>query len=468
MMGRRSLEQGLMLGLLVLICLAPWLLGANRTWAWAGLAAGFYALAGLAALAAGFGALEVKIPRCTRLVMTMFFLAWVYMFVQSAPLNDAQGIPSAHYGAPGTAGPMSLDSGATLNEAVKRGSYLCVFGLAVVLLRTRARLTFFAAALLLVAFLEALFGILVHLTGSGWLYSDQGARGSYVNRNHFAGLLEMGSMMGLALMAALTEPAARGGAGARIRQGILRWIKLFQGPRPMVVVGLLILVAGLILSGSRAAAVVLPLSVGIVITGLGFRRGEGMSRRVRSLALVVLLGAAAVGWLGADNLSSRFEAEGWSSSRVDSVRAAMPLLGDYWLWGSGAGTFRWIFPAYKTRNLTARTFEHAHNDYLELAIELGVVGLVPIAGAVMLVIWISLRGLRSGGSSRLRALGAGYLGACIALLAHGLVDFNLQIPANALWFSLCLAGALACATLGNDPRSPTPPRDQRALSSGRK
>ena len=115
----------------------------------------------------------------------------------------------------------------------------------------------------------------------------------------------------------------------------------------------------------------------------------------------------------------------------------IPMIKDYWLSGTGAGTFLYVFPAYVKENLGC-AYDHAHNDYLELLSELGVIGFSFLSAFTLLSLWRSLA-LRNPASDFVRAMGfAGFMGA-ISLLIHSTVDFNLQIPANAMLFIATLA-----------------------------
>jgi O-antigen ligase len=106
--------------------------------------------------------------------------------------------------------------------------------------------------------------------------------------------------------------------------------------------------------------------------------------------------------------------------------------------GSGLGTFADVFPRYQLESFPGYV-DHAHNDYVEAFLELGVAG----AAAIAFLAFAFAARMRFLLRARLsRSLGYLQLGAGLAMLAmavHGLFDFNFHIPANALYFSF-LAG----------------------------
>jgi tetratricopeptide (TPR) repeat protein len=115
---------------------------------------------------------------------------------------------------------------------------------------------------------------------------------------------------------------------------------------------------------------------------------------------------------------------------------ARPLLG----WG--LGTFRWIYPRFRSPWLRAE-INYAHNDYLHLLAETGVIGLglfLWLAGAILAVALKTTNRLKEGHS---RALVMGASVSIVVILIHSFLDFNLHIPANALLFTAVVSLTVA-------------------------
>jgi O-antigen ligase len=145
----------------------------------------------------------------------------------------------------------------------------------------------------------------------------------------------------------------------------------------------------------------------------------------------------AVSWIGVRQVLQRFS--GMQMTEVtSSKRAAMRedtwrLFLDYPLLGTGLGTLEMVFPPYDSL-YDGKVVDHAHNDYVEGLAETGVVGGLCCAWFLGVLLVFSLKGLAELGSSFGSALNLSGLIACIGILVHSLVDFNLHIPANALLF----------------------------------
>ena len=288
--------------------------------------------------------------------------------------------------------------------------------------RTTDDWRFFVWFVMSFGFLVAVFGILQHLTFNGKLYWFREMRyggipfGPYVNRNHFAGFAEL--VIPVALV-----PLVLG----KVRRE--RWFA----------VGLLALLplGALFLSASRGGIISLAAELALLTLLLILRRTGG--RHVLAGAVVLLFAFMMVSWLGVAQILERFSS--MQSLEVTSgKRASMRL--DTWHifrehpWtGTGLGTLQTVFPAYETQ-YDAKVVNHAHNDYLEALAETGIAGASCCAWFLGALFFRSLLRLLLQDKSFSAALHLSGLVACTGFLVHSLVDFNLHIPGNALFFFL--------------------------------
>jgi O-antigen ligase len=161
------------------------------------------------------------------------------------------------------------------------------------------------------------------------------------------------------------------------------------------------------------------------------------------ITLLVIAGAMTYAiWIGLDPVIGRFEAlmpSGLESpyARTAIWKQASGIVRDYPAVGTGLGTFVVAFRRYQTSSLDV-VIDHAHNDYLEVATDTGILGagllFIPIMGLLIKMI-LAYAGARS---AYRRSVLLACIGSTAALLIHTTMDFNLQIPANALLFAVVL------------------------------
>jgi O-antigen ligase len=121
-----------------------------------------------------------------------------------------------------------------------------------------------------------------------------------------------------------------------------------------------------------------------------------------------------------------------------------------WL-GHGGGSYRLAFQPVKPQSVYAGLWDHAHNDYVQVAVDTGIVGVLLWMGIGLAT---AVQGWRLMGDrqSRLnRGVGVGAVMALSTIGLHSMVDFNLHIPANAMTFAVLLALAWVVGTLSPQP-----------------
>ncbi len=130
--------------------------------------------------------------------------------------------------------------------------------------------------------------------------------------------------------------------------------------------------------------------------------------------------------------------------RTDAWARTAEIISDHPLGGTGLGTFEWVFAQYQRRGEWL-TWEQAHNDYLQLLAEAGLVGGMLFAWAFVVFIVYILRPALKVALREPRWTTLAAASAVFAMMLHSVVDFNLQIPATAVLFSVLL-GVLAAAS----------------------
>jgi hypothetical protein len=264
------------------------------------------------------------------------------------------------------------------------------------------------------------------------------AVGTYVNRNHLAGLLEMALPIMLGLLAARVGHG--GGASRYAGSNWLRRIGQFltRLPRPnqtMIFSALFIVVLlGLIFSRSRSGIMVG--MVGIFLSALLYGRHIGGTRSNSLATLFAVLGLALAVEIGLAPVLDRFAEDiTLEDSRLLIATSSMTALWAFFPFGSGLGTFPEVYWRFQPETI-AQFVNHAHNDYVEFVLEGGLPALFVIVMFIVLYAmrWPSLLRSANWGTLSFMQVGAGI--SLLLMALHGLTDFNLHIPANAIYFAL--------------------------------
>lgn len=308
-------------------------------------------------------------------------------------------------------------------ELLRFAAYFIVFFLCAQAFREREDLVKLTWFLVLLGFSVGLQGIVQYFTSQGTIYwirdlpEGGDVFGPYVNRNHFAGFVELIAPVGLALL---------------VFRGVRR--ELF----PMTGLLTIIPVGALILSGSRAGIVCLAFEVAVLALLARTRKGLRGATMI-AVAFVGVASIALIAWLGAGKAIERFSktriGDVTLSRRTSMFRGAGHIFLDHALKGVGLGTIVTVFPGYDT-GYDGRVVDHVHNDYIEGLAETGILG--GLCGIAFF--WLLFTGARRSFVAEQghfsTALHAGAIAAVCGILIHSFVDFNLHIPSNAILFLL--------------------------------
>lgn len=293
----------------------------------------------------------------------------------------------------------------------------------VAVLRLAPRTRWLAASIVIGAILAILLGALQVAGGpNSWAYpykiTNSGAVGFFANRNHFAALLLVAMPMTVALLAT-AKSDRRSSAGRYVATAAV----------------LLMLLGGVALNGSLAAmALVLPvlLASGSLLPVSAPWRGITLPLAVLTLAGAVLL--IAVNPIATSKIDAGATVS--VSSRADIWKITSNAIKDSFPVGTGLGSFEQVLHRYENPSqVTSEYVNHAHNDYLELALELGLPGAILIV--LFLLWWITLAAriwTIPWSSPVVRAASI----STAAVLAHSFVDFPLRTGAISSIFAACL------------------------------
>jgi O-antigen ligase len=332
----------------------------------------------------------------------------------------------------------------TRRELLLFSAYTIIFFLAAQLFRTRSELMQIAWFLVCFGFLVSLFGTIQYFTSNGKIYWYRELPlggdlfGPYVNRNDFAGFVELTVPIGFCLT------VFRG-----LRRDLFSLVTLFT----------IVPVSALVLSGSRGGIVSFVFEVGVLALLVRSRRSKE-GPKMGTVGIVALVALALIAWIGAGKAIERFSnlpsTDISMGRRFSMVKGAGGIVRDHPLLGSGLGTLVVAYPQHETF-YDGKVVEHVHDDYVELLAESGLAGGICGLAFLILLYRQALKNFDAQQGHFSRALHAGAIVALSGLLLHSFVDFNLHVPSNALLF-LVQAQLATCA--------PLPPKPRRETSRG--
>jgi O-antigen ligase len=317
------------------------------------------------------------------------------------------------------------------------------------------------------------FGLVQYFSGSTsvyWLrHAEAPAFGPFFNRDHFAGYMELLIALPVALI--VTRYAW---GEQRLVYGIAA---VFMG-------------VAAIFTLSRAGMISIFAQM-VFIAGMSFRLRHQLTdakerRKAQTAtavaAVVVILAAIAAGviWIGAEPVINRIATGDPNSSDLSKTQTFYSVRGEIWentwtmirhnsLMGVGLGAYETAYPIYARENGMQGVTAEAHNDYLQILADAGVIGGILALWFIWALFRAIARGVRSP-DPLMAAIALGGGAGLFGLLVHSLFDFNLHLPSHALVFLLLSMvishiGATVDATMKAEPASMSVAQHIREASS---
>lgn len=440
-------------GFTALLVLLPLPFGANRPWAsdlfsvlsallLLGMAIDIYLKptlwpAGGPARRLGVSATLIALTSVWAFLQTQSWLpaAWHH------PLwSDVQTMPEA------LAGSISIDPGQFPESLSRIMAYVACFLLAYVGGRNNERARFLLQGLGIAAVVYALYGLLMQSTGlrmvlwfDKWAYEDF-LTSTFVNKNSYATYAGLGLQVCLALLWQHMKRKPSGDLATRSLKAA--WLEKILRRDSIYILMSLIVLGGLILSGSRAGMA--SSLAGCIV----FLMALAINRRGRWAAwlIVFVLGLALIAGFsltGSNPILDRLDqnqVQADTPMRLAAYEISLrAIASNPWL-GFGLGGFESAFRLYRDPGF-GMWFQHAHNDYLELIIELGLPAALMFLTAILLLVGSCAGGVwRRQRQEIYPALG---LSASVTVGLHALADFSMQIPAVAATYAALLGLGVA-------------------------
>jgi O-antigen ligase len=351
----------------------------------------------------------------------------------------------------------SFDPYATRFVLMEVAGLIIYFAAALAFIDSPRRLRLVARLVIIFGFTLGVYGLMQHFINPSTIFfvrepPQAEPFGPYINRHHFAGYMELALAMPLGLMF----------AGAVERERML----LYAFASAMMAIAL-------VMTNSRGGmlSMVCEILFLAVVAATVRARGHGDEKvepgsRVRAAAVRVGLGFAmivavffGVLYFGGEDALTRLvgtvNSADPTTGRAHFWKGAVGIIEDHPLFGTGLGAFGAVYPRYDTANGMYK-LEQAHNDYLQILTDAGVVGGLLGLAFVVALFAMAFRRLQSHDKVR-RGIALGALAGCSGNLVHSFFDFTLHTTANALLFLLLAA----LATMNGRVEEPDRPRRRR-------
>lgn len=321
---------------------------------------------------------------------------------------------------------LSLDPYATRFFVIKLITYLTFFGACLTFIQTERRIRITSWLLVIFPSAMAFYGILQRLASPEGIYGMRETTGAipfgpFVNQHHFATFMQMSGAVTLALLISgnrSREVRLLLGA-AYVLMGVATVSTSSRG-------GLLGFVAASVFVG-LAALVTRRASDGARARVLLFG-GAGIAMLLVIFGVVLLIGGndsllRGIGVVQADADVTTGRLHFWS--------IALKIFLQHPIIGAGLEAFGTAFTAHDTWTGQFRV-EQAHNEYLQMLADGGLIGLGCLMVFVILLLKKSMSAIASSGEKADIAIGA--LAGCVGVLVHSFFDFPLRTPSNAFFF----------------------------------
>jgi len=401
-----------------------------------------------------FGAVEVWSTAILEIASAILISIWALRQVRTGTLiltGNAVFLPMS---ALGTLVLLQIVSGisgythATSSAFMIYAAYACTCFLIAQTLTRTTHVQYIATLLTAFGTCLALFAVLQSLSSNGKIYWLRTPRfggwiyGPYVNHNHYAGLMEMLAPIPLVF------------AFSKYAHGRKRWIAAaaaaFMG-------------ATIFLSGSRGGMAAYALQIALFFWFLFRERTRNGVALVLGAFLLVAL--VSVAWIGGNEVTERIstvasgnkQTEIGSDIRFSIDRDSLHMFAKHPVLGWGLGTFANVYPQFRSF-YTNQLVNRAHNDYLELLTDTGILGFGIGMWFLVATLRPAIRKARSWSGDVNGAVALAALLGITGILVHSFVDFNLQIPANAMLFYVL------CTIAAADTRFRNPRREHRRHS----
>ncbi len=335
--------------------------------------------------------------------------------------------------------PSSIYSWSTKTDLLKIISYSIIFLVTLNTIKTRQQITRILSVIVVMGFIMSIFYLM--------RYFGANAPRGIINSDHFSGYL--GMIIPLAL-------------------GLL-FIPFLTAKRFLLFFAVITMSAALFFTMSRGG--MFSFIAALLFMGALVLTRKSIKKKGWILSAVIILIVLTILWLGATPVVERIlsvKAEVTSlyfGGRLPVWQGTFNIIKDYPIFGTGLGTFNYIFPKYQPAQIMAKHYTYAHSDFLELLSETGIVGfLLTVVCGLWTIVYL-FRRFNMRHNPWVVAISIGFFGSLATIFVHSFADFNLHIPSNAILLTIILSLFLSALNYKSSPVIARRPQADEAISS---
>ncbi|MCK4809712.1 MAG: O-antigen ligase family protein [Candidatus Omnitrophica bacterium] len=274
----------------------------------------------------------------------------------------------------------------------------------------------------------------------------------FINRDHFSAYLGMVIPLALGFLFVSYHSSSF--------VHLPRWREAALGERPSFSLRFLLFFCVIVMS----AALFFTMSRGgmfsfiaaLLFMAILTARKKSIKKRRWILSAAAIFIVLTITWLGATPvieriLSIKVEiASRYFGGRLPIWQGTLRIIKDYPLFGTGLGTFNYIFPGYQPLAIMSAHYAYAHSDILELLSETGIIFFsLSMVYGLWCIAWLFRRFSRRY-NPWVIGMSISLFGSLVSIFFHSFTDFNLHMPANAILFILILVVTLITLNMKED------------------
>jgi len=359
-------------------------------------------------------------------LIPFIFLFIFYVFLQSFfsqnTTYDAQSMS-----------PSSIYLWATRTELLKVISYALIFLVTLNTIKTKRQITRISSVIIAVGFLMSIFFLMRY-------FGAKAPRG-IINPDHFSGYLAMIIPLTLGILFVRQQTTDN-------KQQVT------YSQRFLLFFCAIVMSTALLFTMSRGG--MFSFIAALLFMACLLVTRKSIKKKGWILSAVVIFIILTTVWLGATPVVERILSvkveitSRYFGGRLPIWQGALEIIRDHPIFGTGLGTFNYIFPQYQPSEIITKHYTYAHSDVLELLSDVGIVGFSIFLSGLIVFVRYGFRHFRKRHNPYVIGMSIGVFGSLASLFVHSFVDFNLHIPAIAILGSIILALSIAILNYRQD------------------